>query len=184
MPNWNISKQIDFCYGHRVHSQELIKGYSIDDKLCCRHFHGHQGKILVHLDGDTLKNGMVSDFKHLGWFKKWVDDVLDHKFIMDINDPIINHELPIIDEIGSIDEVLTRNEKYNYYTIRPTLYTTKPEYVKEKYEGMIIVDFVPTSENLSKWLCDIVTLEMEKINVNVLGIEFFETPKSRSMYRR
>jgi 6-pyruvoyltetrahydropterin/6-carboxytetrahydropterin synthase len=49
------------------------------------------------------------------------------------------------------------------------------------YEGYIIVDFVPTSENLSKWLLEIVQEKMSKINIQVSHIEYFETPKSRSV---
>ncbi len=49
------------------------------------------------------------------------------------------------------------------------------------YEGYIIVDFVPTSENISTWLMGIVAKKMSKIDVEVSRIEFFETPKSRSI---
>ena len=44
----------------------------------------------------------------------------------------------------------------------------------------IIVDFVPTSENISAWLLQIVQKKMMEININVSHIEFFETPKSKS----
>jgi len=70
---WQISKQFDFCYGHRVWSQELNPEYSLDDCLMCRHLHGHQGKVLVHMESEKLKNGMVTDFKHLNWFKKIIN---------------------------------------------------------------------------------------------------------------
>jgi len=49
------------------------------------------------------------------------------------------------------------------------------------YEGFIIVDFVPTIENISAWLLQIVQKKMMKINITVSRIEFFETPKSRSI---
>jgi 6-pyruvoyltetrahydropterin/6-carboxytetrahydropterin synthase len=49
-------------------------------------------------------------------------------------------------------------------------------------EGYLIVDFVPTSENLSKWLFDIVNSKMSQIGVKVSRIDWFETPKSRSSY--
>ena len=98
---WDIDKQFDFCYGHRVWNQSLNSEYSVDTCLKCRHLHGHQGKIKVHLSvtldqnnlKERIKKGMVTDFKHLNWFKKWVDDVLDHKIILDVNDPIIIDEL-------------------------------------------------------------------------------------------
>ena len=46
---WNISKEFDFCYGHRVWSQELDIEFALDDCLVCRHLHWHQGKIIIHL---------------------------------------------------------------------------------------------------------------------------------------
>ena len=95
---WEISKEFDFCYGHRVWSQSLNVEFSLDSCLMCRHLHGHQGKVIVYLKSDTLKSGMVTDFKHLNWFKKFLDDVIDHKFIIDINDPLFSTLLPNIDK--------------------------------------------------------------------------------------
>jgi 6-pyruvoyltetrahydropterin/6-carboxytetrahydropterin synthase len=50
--------------------------------------------------------------------------------------------------------------------------------VYEKYEGMVFVDFVPTSENLSAWLLEIAQKKMFKMGVKVTAVEFWETPKS------
>ena len=99
---WKISKEFDFCYGHRVWSQTLNTEFSLDGCLKCRHLHGHQGKILVYLEASELNNGMVTDFKHLNWFKQFLDDTLDHKFILDINDPLFSTLLPHIDKIDLI----------------------------------------------------------------------------------
>ncbi len=85
---WEIAKQFDFCYGHRVWSQTLDVEFSMDSCLACRHLHGHQGRLMVYLSSDKLENGMVTDFHHLNWFKHFLDSTLDHKFIIDINDPL------------------------------------------------------------------------------------------------
>mgnify|MGYP003490605001 CR=1 FL=1 len=82
---WTIDKQFDFCFGHRVWSQDLNTKYSLDGCLACRHLHGHQGKVKLFLGANNLKHGMVTDFKHTNIFKKWLDDTLDHKFIIDMN---------------------------------------------------------------------------------------------------
>ena len=51
--------------------------------------------------------------------------------------------------------------------------------IYEKYEGMVFVDFVPTSENLAGWLLEIAQNKMEGIsNVRVKAVEYWETPKS------
>ena len=173
---WSIDKQFDFCYGHRVWSQTLDVEFSMDSCLACRHLHRHQGRLIVYLESDKLVDGMVTDFHHLNWFNHFLDKTLDHKFIIDINDPLFATLLPDFAEKSNLIEF---EEDFK----RPDLSVLKgkPEYLFEMYEGYIIVDFVPTSENISAWLLKIVAKKMSKINVRVSKIEFFETPKSRSV---
>ena len=173
--NWEISKEFDFCYGHRVWSQQLNIEFSLDDCLMCRHLHGHQGKIKVSLESNTLEGGMVTDFKHLNWFKKFLDDTLDHRFIIDINDPLYETLLPLYKDNKKLIEF-----EQGYKIPDMTLLKDEPLHIKELYEGFVIVDFVPTSENLSAWLLQIVQKKMSKINVHVSKLEFWETPKSKS----
>ena len=174
--HWKISKEFDFCYGHRVWSQTLNPEFSLDECLKCRHLHGHQGKILVYLEADELSNGMVTDFKHLNWFKQFIDDVLDHKFILDINDPLYSSLLPLVKK----DELVQFPEGYKIVDL--SKFANEEIHIKELYEGYIIVDFVPTSENLSAWFLKIVQKKMDKINIKVSHIEFLETPKSKSTF--
>lgn len=177
MSKWIISKEFDFCYGHRVWSQKLDSEFSLDNRCVCRHLHGHQGKIIVRLDAYKLKDGMVTDFKHLNWFKKFIDDALDHKFIIDKSDPMFNTIIPGGENLPWI----TKNEGYSI--IDPVYFkfiTNEP--LIEILEGFVVVDFVPTSENISKWLFNIVKAKMEKINVKTTSVHFFETPKSSSLY--
>lgn len=173
---WNISKQFDFCYGHRVWSQELNKEYALDDCLMCRHLHGHQGKVIVHLESEKLNNGMVTDFKHLNWFKKFLDDTIDHKFIIDINDPIFSTLLPHYQDKQHFHKM-----EQDFMIVDLGIIQNEPLHIQELYESYIIVDFVPTSENLSYWLLKIVQKKMAKIGVKVSHLEYFETPKSRSI---
>ena len=179
-----IDKQFDFCYGHRVWNQTLDPEFAEDTCLKCRHLHGHQGKIHVYLelieDTDTLVNGMVTDFKHLGWFKRWVDDVLDHKFIMDIDDPVRTTMFP---KAASFDK-LTVFDQYGQTYYKPAFHSISFRSAEEKeiYEGLIFVEFVPTSENLSKWFCEIVNVKMKPLGVRCPVVEFNETPKSKATY--
>lgn len=176
---WKIAKQFDFCYGHRVHNQSLNQEYSIDNRCVCRHLHGHQGTILVYLESDVLVNGMVTDFKHLNWFKKFIDDVLDHKFIIDRRDPLFNSIIPNGEQLPW----LTKSEGYsivdpNYFKMLDN------EALIEILEGFVVVDFVPTSENFSRWLFEVVKFKMDKIGVGIRtsAVQFFETPKSQSTF--
>ena len=180
---FKIAKQFDFCYGHRVWSQELKSDYAEDTCLACRHLHGHQGTVIVFLESvdNVLNKGMVTDFKHLGWFKKWLDDVLDHKFIMDVNDPLFEWEFPEFKEIPL--EMWTDSHTEGHLTIRQDLIKHLPEKcLQEKYEGAVFVNFVPTSENLSAWIHQVVDTKMSKIGIRCSQIQFFETPRSQSNY--
>ena len=171
--HWKISKEFEFCYGHRVWSQTLDTEFSLDGCLKCRHLHGHQGKILVYLEANELKDGMVTDFKHLNWFKKFLDDVIDHKFIIDINDPLFSTLISNVDKKDLI------RFKEDYKTVDLTNFKNE---LLELYESYIIVDFVPTSENISAWLLKIVQNKMDKLSIKVSKIEFLETPKSKSTF--
>lgn len=178
-----IDKTFEFCYGHRVHTQTLNGEYAADLKCACRHLHGHEGKMQVFLKSPTGQldpTGMVTDFRHLEWLKKWINEHIDHQFILDRNDPLYKSMLggeelvpvliPDTDKVAGYKVDLT-NHKPN-----------TPEY--EYFEGFLVVDFVPTSENLSSWMAELVEAKMSKLNVTVAQIDWWETPKSRSTYIR
>lgn len=195
---WTIDKSFSFCYGHRVHNQRLDTNFteSGDACLACRHLHGHEGLVKVFLTSeDGAKNvaetGMVTDFKHLGWFKNFLDDTLDHKFIMDLQDPLFRDEFSMImkDGMKEVNFDLTQKMPEGYYVpdltyVRSVLDAselTEAEQaaVFEKYEGAIFVDFVPTSENLAAWLLKVVQEKMKPLaGVEVVAVEYWETPKS------
>lgn len=183
---WEIDKTFEFCYGHRVHTQVLNGDFADDLKCACRHLHGHEGKIQVFLTGDKLDNtGMITDFRHLEWLKKKINSVIDHKFIIDKNDPlfdkIVGNNMVLVKETvvgGSFGQEYIIGYNVDLGNIKKNT----PEY--EYFEGLFIVDFVPTSENLSKWMADFVDFVMIPLNVAVSKVDWWETPKSRSTYNR
>lgn len=195
---WKIDKQFEFCYGHRVWVQKLNHDFCAkgDTKTKCRHVHGHEGKVHVFLESDELNpQGMVTDFKHLGWLKNFIDEYIDHKFIIDRNDPDFKNL--IRGEIISDTDFKPTNDKLRILPLHPVV-VPGTRYVvghvldtfgltgtdEEFFEGQFIVDFVPTSENLSKWLFEVVDAKMSTIDVKTTQIDWFETPKSRSTYTR
>lgn len=209
MGKWTIDKQFSFCYGHRVWSQLLKHDYceSGDTKAKCRHLHGHEGLVHVFLEGEQLERGMVTDFKHLGWLKNFIDTYIDHKFIIDYNDPrfeslVIAPHMELTKSAGiqftdywGVDPAQTftaicaspiyvsgTNHVAAYELNLDFAHKEKSLAVYEQLEGYTIVDFVPTSENLSKWLFYIVKAKMDLINVVTKRIDWFETPKSRASY--
>jgi len=68
----------------------------------------------------------------------------------------------------------------NYKIPDLNIIKNEPSYIHELYSGYIIVDFVPTSENISAWLLQIVQKKMQPLGIEVSKIEYFETPKSKS----
>jgi 6-pyruvoyltetrahydropterin/6-carboxytetrahydropterin synthase len=194
-----IDKSFSFCYGHRVHNQRLDTKFTESGNAClaCRHLHGHEGLVKVFLEADfnasagevsnVEKTGMVTDFKHLGWFKNFLDDTLDHKFIMDLKDPLFKNEFPfvLLSDIGKIKmpnnfwvpNLAEIENRINELDIE--LDSPEGKAIFEKYEGAIFVNFVPTSENLAGWLLSIVQEKMKVLSgVRVKAVEYWETPKS------
>ena len=191
-----ITKDFDFCYGHRVWTQKLDAELSVNQPCKCRHLHGHQGKITIKLETEILENNMVTDFHHLNWFKGWVDSHFDHKMILDSRDPLLSTLLKGIwgkldDPVYWIEDSIPTNEHGAiFYT--PNLATLSKENLdtatKEFLEGICIVNFVPTSESLSRFFYTriqaVITKNREAFgkHVQISSVVFQETPKTSASY--
>jgi len=192
-----IDKSFSFCYAHRVHNQTLNSAFTDrgETKCSCRHLHGHEGLVKVFLEeivtGKNIsENGMVVDFKNLSWFKNFLDDYLDHKMILDENDPLLPYEVPEIWNKGQtklFEEFLIRdgsgfatvNLNKLVEMLKLDLMHPFDRALLEKYEGVVFVNFVPTSENLAGWLLQIAEEKMKGLdNVRVSAVEYWETPRS------
>ena len=196
MSKWVIDKSFSFCYGHRVWSQLLNKEYCEvgDYQAKCRHLHGHEGLVHIFLEGDKLERGMVTDFKHLGWLKTFIDKILDHRFVIDQNDPMYHQmvNVPYQDLTGGVGPAPLRPiyipgiEEGPAVAMEVDLSKVERMAATAAYEvlqGYVVVDFVPTSEYLSKWIFDIANTKMSHMGVKVSQVDWYETPKSRSSCR-
>lgn len=176
---WQIKKAFDFDYGHRVHSQKLRPELALTNVCACRHLHGHRGRLWVELSGEVLnEQGMVMDFKELQFVKSVVDNYFDHKFVIDVDDPLLD-----VLTVGEFDEFTTRYE--HGFEIGMTCdpdSSLDPEYV-ELLSGITVVSFVPTSENLARFFFNFASHVLEPYGVNVNSTMWEETPKSHSMYK-
>lgn len=94
---YTVTKQIHFCYGHR------LLNYSGN----CRWFHGHNGLVEIELVAEELDElGMVMDFSDIKRIvKEWIDDHLDHKMILHKDDPLV----PALKEHGEPLYLLDEN---------------------------------------------------------------------------
>jgi 6-pyruvoyltetrahydropterin/6-carboxytetrahydropterin synthase len=85
---FSVTREITFCYGHRI----------LGHAGKCRHLHGHNGRVAVTLEEESLDAlGMVADF---GLIKdtigKWIAERLDHRMILRHGDPAI----PALEALG------------------------------------------------------------------------------------
>lgn len=94
---FRVTKHIDFCYGHRLLNYEGK----------CRHLHGHNGRVEVHIEVDKLDaRGMVQDFSDIKKsVKNWIDDTLDHRMLLHKDDPL----LPSLKQRGELFYVMDEN---------------------------------------------------------------------------
>lgn len=176
---WEISKDFEFSYGHRVHSQILDPDLSLQGSCKCRHLHGHEGKISIFMGSYELqKTGMVMDFANLRWFDKFLKDYVDHKFIIDEHDPL--YELMIMDY--KLIEVRVPGTEWVVGKIIDTSDIEADDPEREYFESFFIVDFVPTSEMLAEWAWRVAQCKLIEHDISVFKTVWSETSKSQATY--
>lgn len=172
--NHSINKSFDFCYGHRVWNQQLS-----GSQLCkCRRIHSHESCVEIELRSKDLVRGMVLDFNELKPVKEFIDSVIDHKFLMDISDPLLlewlnNNNLSMEDLEYHVED---------YWSVYLPSNVSFFRHQTEWLESLVVVDFVPTSEMLSEWLCKRV-LKLLKLPEGVFcQVIWHESAKSCASY--
>ena len=83
-----VTREIDFCYGHRL--------LNYDGK--CRYLHGHNGRAVISIQAPDLDRlGMGLDFSEIKTVvNTWVDENLDHRMILNRDDPAVR----VLQELG------------------------------------------------------------------------------------
>ncbi len=78
---FKVTKQIHFCYGHRLLHYEGK----------CRFLHGHNATVEIDLTSSGLdRRGMVFDFNEIKEkLQHWIDATLDHKMLLNETDPVL-----------------------------------------------------------------------------------------------
>ena len=85
---FRVTRQMDFCYGHRL----------LDYDGKCKHLHGHNGRAVISIEAETLDSrGMVMDFSDIKRVvSHWIDENLDHRMILNHEDPAV----PFLQQLG------------------------------------------------------------------------------------
>lgn len=78
---FRVTRQIDFCYGHRL----------LDYEGKCKYLHGHNGRAIIAVEAASLDSrGMVLDFSDIKRVvSHWIDENLDHRMLLNRDDPIV-----------------------------------------------------------------------------------------------
>ena len=81
MSTFRVTREIDFCYGHRL----------LDYAGKCRYLHGHNGTAIITIEAEALDHrGMVLDFSDIKRVVAgWIDENLDHRMILQRRDPVV-----------------------------------------------------------------------------------------------
>jgi 6-pyruvoyl-tetrahydropterin synthase len=159
-----IEKAFQVTYGHRIATQTLS-----DNRECqCRRLHGHGGSLVIELSSKNLVRGMVLDYNELDIIKAFIDKFLDHRMILDKDDPMLNYlikEYEIVDSQWRFSKIRKSND-----------YEDLVE--QELYESLILIDCEPTSENF----CKILYNELKQIIPWVSKVSWSETGKTNATY--
>lgn len=78
---FRVTREIDFCYGHRL----------LNYNGKCKHLHGHNGRAIIAIEAEKLdERGMVLDFSDIKRVVAgWIDDNLDHRMLLQRDDPYV-----------------------------------------------------------------------------------------------
>lgn len=92
---FRVTRQIDFCYGHRL--------LNYDGK--CKYLHGHNGRAEIAIEAEQLDGrGMVIDFSDIKRVvSKWIDDELDHRMLLHRDDPAVEYLKKLGEPLKLID---------------------------------------------------------------------------------
>lgn len=79
---YTITKDIYFCYGHRL----------MHHPGKCRNLHGHSVKAAVTVASEELDaSGMVCDFSDVSKAAaRYIDEMLDHNLLLHRDDPLVS----------------------------------------------------------------------------------------------
>ena len=159
--------------GHRVWSQRLDHPeLSIETECACKHLHGHSYEAKVFVGANELDDTqMVVDFKNLNFMKKFLDEELDHKFMVDVNDPNFDIITGMSDNLAETPNFTNLGE----------LLPSDDDRVQLHRSSFVLVNFVPTSENICKYL-KIYAQDRIGTVADVTAVELWETKKSHARY--
>jgi 6-pyruvoyltetrahydropterin/6-carboxytetrahydropterin synthase len=166
---FNITKEIGLDMGHRV-TNHASK---------CRNVHGHRYRVEAVIGGNLFnegsQEGMVLDFGFLKQaLTEAIHDVCDHGMMFWSKDPVLESLDPELKKMA--DSLILQSKSYACITTQH-----EPGFGK-----LLISNFVPTAENLSKYWFEVLQVKINEMGypqVQVVEMRVWETPTSLAIYR-
>lgn len=168
-----ITKKIEWAMGHRVHNQLLNAERSCNSTCKCKFLHGHSYAATITVASETLQNNMVMDFTDLKFIKQWIDTNLDHKFMFDAADEM----LPLVtgQDLDDLEETALGIKTFPYVDGEGAEI--------ELAKSIIVVDYVPTSEEIAAHIFAFVEDALGVVEkARVISVTVQESPSSSATY--
>jgi len=182
---YQINKSFEFSYGHRVYSQNVNEEFAGSSECPCRRIHGHNGVVTVRMEAKHLDTrDFVIDFKELSFVKQFLDSCIDHRFIISGLDPGFGRLVGC--DIATA--IIKSSPRYIFPSQKRSLmgrmFDRSPQ--DDHLNSFFLVDFNPTSENLSKWIYNGLwnLIEASNFECNVESVTWSETRKTGATYRK
>lgn len=161
-----IEKEIEFDYGHRVPNH----------KSKCRNLHGHRGRVIAGVNGNTITEkgssdeGMVIDFGDLKEaLIEVVDKMFDHSFVMYKDDEFLSN---LIDLAVYFDDTTAISLECKMIKAKGNAGITR----------FVVSNFIPTAENFAEYIFNQLTQKLLEKQIKLDYVKFYETPTSCAIY--
>ena len=159
-----VEKTFEFDLAHRIHNQNLDGSFTETDKpvLKCRRLHGHTAQLKVKLGSDELVDDMVIDYNEMGFIKRMIDDVFDHRTLLSSKDPLYEKVVKnIFSQYTNIGEITLNDFKWHAQTIDTS--PVPDQDIKEFLSAFVIVPFTTSSENIAGWVAAVVKRDRKSV---------------------
>lgn len=180
------------CYAHRVWSPE----YSYDEE--CRMIHGHTADLSLVVTYDREKTLHRTVEKTIDETFMFMNKNIFNRFLIDTADPMFYTLVSSLYESVAVEfNVDVFNTAHNFYVpiIMPEsnhviahevnlspFERAKNSPIYDVLRSYFITDFCPSSDNLSKWLYEMVNSRIKMIGATLDHVEWSSVPNRKIIY--
>ena len=136
---------------------EIDMGHRVPNhKSKCRHLHGHRYKIELGVDDKIIKTNGASN----------------EGMVIDYGDLKQTLQWIIVDKFDHQFIMYFDDQLLGYYL----------DYAHQIALGIVVVNFIPTAENLAKHWYELLKKNLQEQNIKIKYVKVWETPTSTATY--